>query len=476
MMKEKVAIAIGVLLLVGGAFGAVITYQNAESGSSFLSVMGKGLVARGLSREAAQSVGQKIPVIVAYQPVSKGLSVKGLSVRAQDMKAMAVRRLGVYGFALSHEEAIPMFGMVVGKAPAENIGRIARSPGVKAVVKNKFISVGGETRLFSQSYASPEEFVRFHEANELPSAENQVIAIVDSRAPRELWVENAVSVRGEHPFSGFWHGAVVSRVAHEVAPNAEITVVKTLDEYGTGRLSTILKGLETAATMKPRADVINLSLGTSPGPVQPPRHRMQHDRAGVPAHQGHLRRRREHRRTENESGDRQVDPRSGGHHAGGKSHGLLGEALRRIGDRKYYYRWQVRSRNLLQRSDIQRARGSVPQPPQGSEEHKCEEDVGSIGEDVPEGGERTAHYKRVEHGRDEAREGVDANGEGDALRGGLRSGRCGDRLGSRGGKILTRYMDLLPLMFTAENWRANYLSYRPHIKKVILWTTGRFMS
>jgi len=269
-MKEKVAIVIGILLLVGGAFGAVITYQNAESGSSFLSVMGKGLVAKGLSQEAAQSKGQKIPVIVAYQPVSKGLSVKGLSVRAQDMKAMAVRRLGVYGFTLSHEEAIPMFGMVVGKAPAENISKMARSPGVRAVVKNKFISVGGETRLFAQSYARPEEFVRFHEANELPAAKGQVIAIVDSRAPREPWVENAVSVRGQSPYSGFWHGNLVSRVSHRVAPNAEITVVKTLDEYGTGRLSTILKGLETAATMKPRADVINLSLGTSPGGIYQP--------------------------------------------------------------------------------------------------------------------------------------------------------------------------------------------------------------
>jgi len=269
-MREKVAIAVGILLLVGGAFGAVITYQNAESGSSFLSVMGKGLVARGLSQEAAQSAGQKIPVIVAYQPVSKGLSVKGLSVRAQDMKAMAVRRLGVYGFTLSHEETIPMFGMVVGKAPAENISKMARSPGVRAVVKNKFISVGGETRLFAQSYAPPEEFVQFHEANELPAAENQVICVVDSRAPREPWVENAVSVRGQSSFSGFWHGAVVSRVAHEVAPNAKITVVKTLDEYGTARLSTLLKGLETAATMKPRADVINLSLGTSPGGIYQP--------------------------------------------------------------------------------------------------------------------------------------------------------------------------------------------------------------
>jgi len=269
-MREKVAIVIGILLLVGGAFGAVITYQNAESGSSFLSVMGKGLVARGLSQEAAQSAGQKIPVIVAYQPVSRGLSVKGLSVRAQDMKAMAVRRLGVYGFTLSHEETIPMFGMVVGKAPAENIGRIAGSPGVRAVVKNKFISVGGALNPLAQSYAPPEEFVRFHEADELPAAKGQVICVVDSRAPREPWVENAVSVRGQSPYSGFWHGKIVAETCHQVAPSAEITVVKTLDEYGTARLSTILKGLETATTMKPHASVINLSLGTSPGGIYQP--------------------------------------------------------------------------------------------------------------------------------------------------------------------------------------------------------------
>lgn len=259
-MKEKIAIAIGLLMLIGGSFGAVIVYQNAESGSNFLSVS-KGLVTQDLSQEVTQSKGQNIPVIVAYEPVSEGLSVSALSVRAQRLKAMAVQSLGVYGFTLAQEETIPAFGMVVGEAPSENIDDISKSPNVRAVVRNRFISVGSDFESLSSSYASAEDFVQYHEANELPSAENIVISIVDSRAPNEPWVVNAVSVRGDKPFSGMWHGEIVAKTCHEVAPEADITVVKTLDEFGTARLSTILKGIETSVTMEPKADVVSLSLG-----------------------------------------------------------------------------------------------------------------------------------------------------------------------------------------------------------------------
>jgi len=60
-MKEKIAIAIGILLLVGGAFGAVVVYQNAESGSNFLSVMGGGLVTENLSQKSGPVRGAGYP-------------------------------------------------------------------------------------------------------------------------------------------------------------------------------------------------------------------------------------------------------------------------------------------------------------------------------------------------------------------------------------------------------------------------------
>lgn len=271
-MKSRLIIGIGVILILVGAFGGVLVYQNAESGSNFLSVAGQGLVTKDLSAEVAQSKGQNVPVIVAYDPVSKGLSVNALSVRGQEIKSLAVRNLSVYGFSLSQEEVIPAFGMVVGEAPAENVDEISESPGVRAVVRNRFISVGGDGtfKSLSQSYASAEDFVQYHEANELPPADNIVISIVDSKAPKEPWVVNAVSVRGDKPYAGFWHGEIVAKTCHEVAPEAKITIIKTLDEFGTARLSTILKGLQTAATMKPRASVINLSLGTPAGKLYQP--------------------------------------------------------------------------------------------------------------------------------------------------------------------------------------------------------------
>lgn len=257
-MKERLLITIGVMLVVGGAFGGYLVYQEADTGSNFLTVT-DGLVVEDLQEEVAQSKGQNVPVIVAYEPVTSSMSVKSLTVRAQNLKSMAVRNLSVYGFTLSQEKAIPAFGMVVGEAPAENIGKIARSPNVRAVVKNRFISL---SQFSSGSYADMGEVESFHEVDNLPRADNTVVCVVDSSAPDEEWVENAVSVRGDKPYAGYWHGDVVSKVIHEVSPNSTITVVKVMDEYGTGRLSTILKGLQTTITMKPRADIINLSLGT----------------------------------------------------------------------------------------------------------------------------------------------------------------------------------------------------------------------
>lgn len=263
---KKPFVAIGILLIVSGAFMGVYTYQVEETGASSLSVVSKGLVTKGLETHAQEQYGRDVNVIVAFDPISEPMTSKALSVKGQEIRSLAVRTLSTYGFTLSGQEAIPAFGLAVGKAPAENVGLLAQQSGVRAVVRDRFISIGGveESSLLQTSHADFSEVNEFHEVDQLPEADNIVVSVVDSSAPKESYVENAVSVRGSKPYSGYWHGKAVAKTVNEVSPNSRVTVVKTLDEYGTGRLSTIVKGIEKAVTMKPKADIVNLSLGTDP--------------------------------------------------------------------------------------------------------------------------------------------------------------------------------------------------------------------
>jgi hypothetical protein len=265
-MDRRVVIAASIVAVVSLVF-AVHIYQVSATGSSFMSPVLSAGLSGDLEQATAEETGYKEHIIVSFEPTSQALSAQELNVRAQTIRSLTVRNLSVYGFEFEYEEVIADFGMAIGTAPAENVGRIAGAPQVRAVSRNPFISI--EPLQQAGGYADFSNIKEFHEVDELPRAENIVVSVVDSGAPRKPWITKAVTARGDSPYIGFYHGAAVCKTVHEVAPSAKITSVKTLGDAGTARLSTIIEGLSMAVHTDPQADVINLSLGTDASGYNP---------------------------------------------------------------------------------------------------------------------------------------------------------------------------------------------------------------
>lgn len=77
------------------------------------------------------------------------------------------------------------------------------------------------------------------------------------------YLADALSVDNVSPADFYGHGTMVCQVISTLAPEAHVMSVKVLDEYGNGRLSSVIRGLEIAVMNG--AHVINMSLGTPAG-------------------------------------------------------------------------------------------------------------------------------------------------------------------------------------------------------------------
>ncbi|MDY6773818.1 MAG: S8 family serine peptidase, partial [Candidatus Nanohaloarchaea archaeon] len=212
-----------------------------------------------------------IHTLISLESPSRAFTTaQSLQVKAQALRAFSAQRLQPLGVTLERQETIPAFNMLVARVPINRVNQIKSLSRVRAVSRNKFISVSDYEQLESGDYPTPEEISSFHSVGELPTCrENMTVAVVDSGSPRADWVEKAVTVTDSNPIAEFFHGAAVSRVVHGVAPNAELVSVKTLGPTGTARLSTVIDGIQKAATMEPSVEVVNLSIGTSPSLFSP---------------------------------------------------------------------------------------------------------------------------------------------------------------------------------------------------------------
>jgi hypothetical protein len=279
MKRSSLVAVVGGLLVLGMAvsLGVYVYYQETQGGlpKALAAFEGKGLVTEDLKGEVRTSATDRPHVIIGtYMRPDKAYSVQTLQARAQSVMALGVS-LQAYGFEFEREGILPFSGYLVGRVPLENVDQVASHGGVRAITKNDWISIGGSNFGAplsvdpSAGYMGTESLSIFHESDALPSADGQVVTVVDSGAAYADWVENEVTVSGEKTKASFYHGAVVQRVVKSVAPNATINSVRVFDDAGTARLSTIIKGMEIAATMKPRTDVMNLSLGSDPQVFDP---------------------------------------------------------------------------------------------------------------------------------------------------------------------------------------------------------------
>lgn len=277
---DKKLIAIGVSAILFGLVSSVAVYQTYDTGTNFFaSAFEKSVITKSLEAPSAK----RPHILVAFDKrPTQAYSASDIKVRAQTIRALGVG-LQAYDFEFERQEVLPLLGYAVGKAPASKIDEIRQDPGVRAVAQNTWIQVESESNPLSEinspsplnqittDYMTPSEMRDFHNADKLPKAqENTIVTVVDSGAPKNVdWIENAISVTDADPKADYFHGSAVCRVVHGIAPNVGINSVKALGPTGTARLSTILRGLEKAVLMKPRTDILSLSIGTPSGVFNP---------------------------------------------------------------------------------------------------------------------------------------------------------------------------------------------------------------
>ncbi|MDY6773756.1 MAG: S8 family serine peptidase, partial [Candidatus Nanohaloarchaea archaeon] len=140
---------------------------------------------------------------------------------------------------------------------------------VEAVVRNGKVYHTAMQALgdLAGKYPTPEEVARAHNIDNLPPADNRVVAILDSGSPswNPGYVSKEISVvEGEPARDEYGHGGAVIDIVHTVAPEAKIASVRVLGDKGMGRLDDILRGVYRAVHMEPMPDVIGMSLGARP--------------------------------------------------------------------------------------------------------------------------------------------------------------------------------------------------------------------
>lgn len=265
-MNEKI-VTIGIIVvLVGGVMG-VQTHRQISGGAPM------GAEATGVGPKLREMVKEnetgKVSVLIQMEPPAEPFSMEQRNANAQSLRSYSVESFTQFGAEFDSQGVIPSFNIVTMEVPLSNVFAINDQERVKSVTLNENIGVRPLSDDASP-YASPEEVRKIHKVENLPSAENVVVCVIDSGAPEHgHYVKDIISMRGDEGYDVFGHGGAVTKTVHNVAPEADITVVKVLDDQGVSDLSTIVAGIEESVHMRPQPDVINLSLGANPSPISP---------------------------------------------------------------------------------------------------------------------------------------------------------------------------------------------------------------
>jgi len=265
---RRAVVALGIAIIVAGSLLAFNQYRVEETGASPLAATFRGTMVTAQARERAETQG-RLHVLISFGVPSRPYRGKALAVKAQRVRSLAVG-LRTYGLSLEWEKVLPRFSMAVARIPAENLDVIAGQPSVRAIAINSFISVP-EFQSGKDPFPTPEEVARTHHLGALPSAEGVDVAILDSGASKHIDYEKTLSATGENPYDDYGHASAVAQCLRASAPKADLISIKTLGADGTGRISTILKGLSRAVGLgePSKIEIINMSVGSRRGIFSP---------------------------------------------------------------------------------------------------------------------------------------------------------------------------------------------------------------
>jgi len=222
---------------------------------------------KGMTAEVAASSESEVPVILdlAVNPLfERHPGAMAVAQSEERLMAMAQGLSVAYNFKL--KDVHPWFGMVSGTIPLNQKEALLADPRVVRMAMDRVIRVPTPFEFRALSEKEIEITLELETLwAEEGRGEGVAVAVLDSGVDeRYVDVKEAWGVLdGSHDLFG--HGTAVCGIIRETAPEADVYSIRVLDEYGMGRTSDIIRGLEMALeNIEQRPLLVNMSLGTLP--------------------------------------------------------------------------------------------------------------------------------------------------------------------------------------------------------------------
>lgn len=265
MAKVKIdsVMLLGVVLMVASGMVAFGIMNNPERPDVFF-----GLIIEGISGEAGEitepvaaavSRGQdSVDSIVWFSGIWAPPNAAAFARSHDDLMAFAAP---VMAFGAEVYEYMPTFGAAAMTIPAENLSKVAGLASVDFIDEDRVVRT--PTGLTTDEIATVLDFSSFWDDG--MTGEGIDIAFLDSGGVDGIGLTSMASVVDADPIDIYGHGSAVGYLLTTLAPDARIHSIRVLDSYGSGKLSTVLKGLENAVQSEYGPEVINMSLGIQTG-------------------------------------------------------------------------------------------------------------------------------------------------------------------------------------------------------------------
>jgi len=223
-------------------------------------------ITHAMTQDVLTTTEARVPVVMFLSPgpmkERPSMAIYGQAER--QVMAISVRLMTVYNFEPYRYS--PLFGIVAGWLPREKIQQVYADPNVISIDYDRLITVPKLQSMPGIRYLSLEEVIALDNIGVMWGkgwrGEGVKIAYIDSGAPSSVAIE-ALSVDNVSPIDFYGHGSMVYDVISKLAPSAHIVSIKVLDEFGNGRLSSVIRGIEVAVMNG--VHVVNMSLGAPAG-------------------------------------------------------------------------------------------------------------------------------------------------------------------------------------------------------------------
>lgn len=247
----------GTVLVVAAVIIGIGVYMNPSDPEAFFTGLVTAEPARALVTTPVESAimrGQEtVDVIVWF----KGFEGTMAAYAQQEQQVMALSDQVIAMYGGQRYTTLPLFGATAMTLPSENMFKIAALSSIDAIDEDILIRVtGGGGHL---SITQLTEVVGIEPLWELGRGENIDVYYLDSGGSPTLGLASMTSVTDASPLDEYGHGTSVGYMIVQLSPAADVHSIRVLDRWGSGQLSTVMKGLEKAA--QDGADIVNMSLG-----------------------------------------------------------------------------------------------------------------------------------------------------------------------------------------------------------------------